>query len=119
MPPASPQITEFFGVFLAYTEIVEKSRLFGKCPLHWNYERNRLTVDLKFFPYCKFRIKIAISFPSLIIPTASLLLGYLYHKLYGVENPLGNVPFWVISIYSAAVILMMGIGVIILPVLVL
>ncbi|OXA41644.1 hypothetical protein Fcan01_23813 [Folsomia candida] len=119
MPQYSKQITEFFGVFFAYTEIIEKSRLFGKCPFHWNYERNRIAVDFEFVPYYKFWIKICIIFISSIIPTILIFRGYFNNKFYGVDSLQENVPFWVISIYTACIILAIGIAVIILPMIIL
>lgn len=117
MPPSSPEVTEFFGVFIAYTEIIEKSRLFGKCPFHWNYDGNRLTVDSRFFPYCKFWIKIGIAILSVIIPTVTVLLRYLNSKLSAGEKE--EVPLGVISIYSSVILLLIGVVVILMPIIVL
>ncbi|OXA41642.1 hypothetical protein Fcan01_23808 [Folsomia candida] len=109
----SPQVSEFFGVFLIYTEIIEKSRLFGICPFHWNSKRERMTVDFKFFPYYKFWTRIATTFLTTVIPALSLLGRYYTKELHEI------IPHGAISFYCAAIVILIGVKVIILPVIIL
>ncbi|OXA41641.1 hypothetical protein Fcan01_23809 [Folsomia candida] len=109
----SPHVSEFFGVFLIYTKIIEKSRLFGNCPFHWNSKTERMTMDLKFFSYYKFWFRIATTFADITILLLLLLWQYFIKRRHDI------LPFGVISFYGAAIVIVIGVVVMILPTLVL
>lgn len=95
MTSSSPQIAEFFGVILAYTEIIEK---FGKFPLHWDQKNLVFRLDWRFRPYFKFWVKIVTSFVVLVIPAYSIVLRFLVNKLYFMGTLEDGVPLPVVTL---------------------
>ncbi|OXA49392.1 hypothetical protein Fcan01_15806 [Folsomia candida] len=101
MTSDSIEITEFFGVILAYAEIMEKSFLFGKCPMQWDPKNHVARLDWGFLRCFKFWVKIVTSFLFLFLPVFSIQLRFLVNKLSILGTFEDNVPLTVVSPYFA------------------
>lgn len=115
--PQEATITELFGVLLAYTEIMEKHVLFGKCPFHWNKNDQRPHVRFEIFGCFKFWIKLVILTATLAIPCNLIILRFLINKFalfgYCFED---NLPINFISTNISCAVVVGTILLIFLPV---
>ncbi|OXA41290.1 hypothetical protein Fcan01_24158 [Folsomia candida] len=85
---------EFFGVFLAYSRIIESSLIFGKCPLTWETKKARFVLDLRFWPYYKFWCQVLFIAVTVCAPISLVLLRYLINWLtFPAKLFEENVPF--------------------------
>lgn len=110
------EITEFFGVFLAYSDIMERSPLFGKFPLHWDPTKYRLLLDFNFARDYKSLIKIGLLFGGLFFPAMSILLRWLSNKFQLCAHFEDNVPYDVICAYIVAVVMFLSICAVLIPI---
>lgn len=115
MSTYSTQLTEFFGVFLAYHEIMEKSCLFAKCPFHWDDKNHILRLDHKFRQHYNFWIKNGITLIFIFTPTSLILLRYFVKKLGFLDPFEDNVPPIVVTLYVIAALLVISLSVLIMP----
>lgn len=116
-PP--PEITDFFGVFLAYSDTMENSHLFGKLPLHWDPTKYRFVLDFKFSRDYKSLIRIGFSFMALIFPVVTILVAYLSKKFVFIEifpHFKDIVPFDVVNLQVFILVILFGVFVIFFPV---
>lgn len=117
MFPQPPEITEFFGAFLAYSEIMEKSHMFGKFPLHWDVTACRLVLDLDFSRDYKVLIRLGTFFIAFTIPGIGILLRSLSNKLGFFSHFKDSVPQDVIALYAVAFVVFLGIFALFSPIL--
>lgn len=81
MANPEPEISEFFGAFLVYSEIMEKSFLFGKFPFHWDPIKGRLLLDFHFSRDYKSLVKTGIFLVTTLFPGIVVFLRSLHNKL--------------------------------------
>lgn len=109
-------ITEMFGIFIAYSEIMENHLLYGKCPFHWDKKDQRPRVKFKIFGCFRFWINLVMLTVSLIIPGILVVLRFVINKLGMFGYFEENVPFHVITIYCCGTLMIGSILLIFLPV---
>lgn len=111
-------LNEFFGVFQAYSKIIESCLIFGKCPLTWNREKARVILDRRIFVYYGFWGKTVLIFITFVSPLYLTVLRYAlnwvtYPKIFFNDN----VPFVIICTYIFAIPLVLGMLLIYIPLL--
>lgn len=109
------EISEIFGIFQIYSEIMERHILFGKCPFYLYSKDNRPHLNLKILSYYKFWIKICIFVTLFAAPLTLIILRFFNNNLnlFGCFDD--NVPINVFSLYFSGAILILGIWFIFLP----
>lgn len=105
MTLTSPQITEFFGPFLAYANIIEKSFLFGRFPLYWDNSKKRIVLHFSFVRNFTFLTNLGTGLLTYFIPCCILILQYKL-KLFPFLRI--NIPRHVFSFYVVVLALVMG-----------
>lgn len=113
-PP--PEITEFFGPLLAYSDIMEKSYLFGKFPFHWDIAKFRFVLDFKWTRDYKPLIRIGCSFITFIFPVITIVLASLTDKLQICIHFENRVPYDVILMQVFILVMLLGMFAIFVPV---
>lgn len=102
--------TQIFCPLEAYTEILGSSKLFGKCPLHWDKANCRLKLDLT-KGYALYWARLGFCFVTSGLPVIFILVRYPANNYSDVFPKFDdNVPSSVIGMYATLMILVICLG---------
>lgn len=98
--------TEIFGVFEAYMDIIESSRLFGKCPLTIDRDGSFLQVDVRLGTFRAFWCRIVFTIIFSSIPGGIIIASHLINVTNVLPKPEINVP--IITGWSYTIVFCFG-----------